>query len=108
MMISVNNRSIFVPLSNSCRARFAQSASDTDVTARLLDEPVYHAQAEAGAFPRTLCCEERFKNAGKHIWRHAGAGVAYLDDRVLAGCKSRSRQFPIRIETRPSALDGQC
>ena len=57
-------------------------AIDLDVAARLLDESVHHAQAEAGSLANFLGGEERIKHLVEYGRRDAGPGVADRDHRV--------------------------
>ena len=55
------------------------------MAARLLDEAVDLAKAEAGALPDVLGGEERLEGARQDLAAHAGAGVGDADHDVLAG-----------------------
>ena len=58
---------------------------DSDDPVVILDDAVYHREAEARAFPRALGGEERLEDAIGDCGVHAHARVADLEPQVVAG-----------------------
>ena len=54
-----------------------------NVTARLLDDPVGHAQPQACSFAGTFGREKRLENAGKVIDCYTGSLIRHADDYIL-------------------------
>ena len=63
----------------------ARLAVGEDVAAGLLDDAVDGGEAEPGAAADLLGGEERLEDLLHHLGRHAGAGVAHLDQHIFAG-----------------------
>ena len=80
-------------------------AVDLDVPARLLDEAVDHAEAEAGALADLLGREERLEGAVDDLGRHAGRPIGDEQGNVVAGCYLDIVPCVLLVETDVGRLD---
>ena len=84
-----------------------QLAVDFGVPARLFDKAVHHRQAQAGARAGGLGGEKGLKSLGRHLGRHAAAGVADRQQHVLAGADIAVLVGVGIVQRRIRHLDGQ-
>jgi hypothetical protein len=78
-----------------------------DIAARLLDEAIGHAEAEAGTDARRLGGEEGSEGALAHLPRHAGARIGDGDQHIAAGAHFRILLRVIGVEPRLRDFDHQ-
>src|SRR5207253_933191 len=82
-------------------------AVELDVTGRLLDEAVDHAQAEAGALARSLRREERVEYLVENTSRNAGAGITHRNHGVAAGPDVLIHAGVVFVENDGAGLDDE-
>src|SRR5690242_8545209 len=73
-------------------------AIDFDVTARLLDETIDHAQAQACPLANALGGEKRLENLLANCLWNATTGIAYRNHHVIAGSNVNIRIDIVLVE----------
>ena len=82
-------------------------AVELDVAARLLDEAVDHAEAEARPGADRLGGEERLEGLAPHLFRHARPGVGDGDQHIAAGADLGVHLGIVGVEADKADVDGE-
>src|SRR5678815_1383828 len=82
-------------------------ALDADLTVVILDDPIAHRQAEAGALPRGLGREEGLEAAPLYVGRNSRTAIAHADLNLARRRRGTDAQYAALLAHRLLCIDGQ-